>query len=100
MKAIVEFGRPQSALPPNAPCGVSGQFICDNPTQASKLVIQLVHVMSGRADSVKAEDYLVKKGVPRITWWASDRSAWVTVSALDGVMRGAYAAHADKESQK
>jgi hypothetical protein len=98
MKAVVEFGRPQSALPPNAPCGVSGEFVCENPTRASKLVSQLVHVLSGRVDSVKAEDYIVSRSKPRITYWSSLRDCWVTVSILDGANRGAYAPKADKEA--
>lgn len=99
MKAIVEFGRPQSALPPKAPCGVSAQHICANPTEAARLASSLVHVLSARAEHCDHVAFFVNRARPRVTWWSNARDAWVTVSLLDGVGRGSYAARADKEAK-
>lgn len=92
MRAIVEWGKPGSVCK-DRPCGVSGQFITENPTRAVTLAAQLFFVLTeGRATSFTDKDgWHVSKTAPRKTVWAADRSAWVSVSLLDGVMRGAYA---------
>lgn len=99
MKAIVEWGKPKGACT-NRPCGVSGQFVVTNPEQGRLLASQMFHTL------VEGKEYVldnkgawgVSKAVPRKVVWSSDRTAWVAVSLLDGVMRGAYAAHADKDA--
>jgi hypothetical protein len=96
MKAIVEWGIPQSALPEGAPCGVSGQFVCENPKKAAELALQLRHVLSKRLNFGITSEYTVSASVPRHTWWAGDHSAWICVSILDNSPRGGYAALADK----
>lgn len=99
MKAIVEWGKPKEACQ-KRPCGISSKFVAENPTQAKFLAAQLFHGL------VEGREYILdKKGAwgvtrkePRKVVWASDRSAWVAVSLLDGVDRGDYAALADKEA--
>lgn len=97
MKAIVEWGKPAFTYPQRK-CGVSGKFIADNPTQAIKLATQLFHTLTnGRERTFKPKDaWGVTKATPRKVAWADDRSAWVSVSLLDGVPRGDFAAQADK----
>lgn len=99
MKAVVEWGKPKSACP-SRPCGVSGQFVVANPTQAMQLASQLFHTLvEGREHLPSPQKaWAVSSAVPRKVVWAADRSAWVAVSMLDGVPRGAYAALADKEA--
>lgn len=99
MKAMVEWGKPKAACP-NRPCGVSGQFPMENATQARKLAGQLVHTLTEGRESVTnaASIWGVAPAQPRQVWWSSDRTAWVAVSLLDNVPRGAYAAHADKDA--
>lgn len=100
MKVIVEWGRPQLACQHNRPCGVSGRFIATNAKQAAALANQLVHTLSEGLSSTSLDPtaWKVNAGAPRKTWWAKDQSAWVTVSVLDGVARGDYAALADKQA--
>lgn len=100
MKVIVEWGRPQLACQHNRPCGVSGRVTATTNKQAIALANQLVHTLSeGRSStSMDPSAWKVSAGTPRKTWWAPDQSAWVTVSMLDGVARGDYAALADKEA--
>lgn len=99
MKAIVEWGKPKQACK-NRPCGVSGQFIAENPTQAKFLAAQLFHTLVEGSEHIldKKGAWGVSKAEPRKTVWASNRTAWVTVSLLDGVPRGPYAGIADKEA--
>lgn len=96
MKAIVEWGRPKAACV-DRPCGVSGQFPVDNPTQACKLAVQLFHTLSEGRDPCFGNMWSVDKMEPRKVVWSKDSTVWVAVSLLDGVARGAYAALADRE---
>jgi hypothetical protein len=96
MKAIVEWGRPKAACN-NRPCGVSGDFPVENPKQACKLASRLFHTFSEGRDPHFENMWLVSKDDPRKVVWTKDRTAWVAVSLLDGVPRGAYAALADKD---
>lgn len=97
MKAIVEWGKPKAACE-NRPCGVSGQFIVQNPTQAKKLASQLFFTLSG-GEQVLVDHFLVEPLETRKVLWSKNRDAWVCVSLLDGFPRGAYAAYADKEAE-
>lgn len=98
MKAVVEWGIPKAKTERQI-CGLSGQFVVANPTQARLLAIQLVHTMTQGKDSVSGRPGAldVSKEAPRKVVWASDNSSWVAVSVLDGVARGAYAGIADNE---
>lgn len=101
MKAIVEWGKPKAACT-NRPCGISGQFVAENPTQARMLASQLFHTLTeGREHVLNNKGaWGVSKANPRCVVWSSDRTVWVTVSLLDGNPRGPYAAVADKEALK
>lgn len=101
MKAMVEWGKPKHACN-NRPCGVSGRFVADNPTQARMLASQLFHtLMEGRESVINNKGaWGVTKTSPRKVVWATDNSAWVCVSLLDGVPRGDYAGIADKEAAR
>lgn len=92
MKAIVEWGRPKAATHRKI-CGMSGEFIVENPTKAAKLAGQLFHsILEGRDKVGKpTEAWGVSTKMPRKVVWASDNSFYVAVSLLDGVMRGPYA---------
>lgn len=92
MKAIVEFGIPKSALGSKHPCGVDGNITLPSAWQAAKAAAQLAHVLGKRADIPRPQFFYATRAVPRVTWWAADRSCWVAVSLLDGQSRGAYAA--------
>lgn len=101
MKVMVEWGTPKHACH-QRPCGVSGRFQAENPTQARMLASQLFHTLTEGREYV-----LNNKGAwgvdarePRKVVWASDNSAWVCVSLLDGVPRGDFAGIADKEAQR
>ncbi|MBK3780333.1 hypothetical protein G3A43_08685 [Paraburkholderia aspalathi] len=96
MKAIVEWGRPKAACK-NRPCGVSGQFPVDNPKQACKLALQLFYTLGEGVNPCFENMWAVTKEDPRQVVWTKDRTAWVAVTLLDGVMRGRYAALADQE---
>lgn len=91
MKAIVEFGIPQSAIPGH-PCGVdSGSgVIFPSAVQAAKAAVKLAHVLSKGRSDVRMQGLYPTPSAPRVTWWAADKSAWVCVSLLDGVSRGDY----------
>jgi len=95
MKAIVEWGHPKAACE-DRPCGISGEFQVDNPTQARKLAGRLFRTMTGGRDPYCENLWAVDKDEPRKVLWSKDRTAWVAVSLLDGVPRGAYAGLADK----
>jgi hypothetical protein len=101
-RAIVEFGRPLSALPDTEHCGLSGKFVCDSAKKAHELAQQLTHVFMGRAARGKTTNFTVSREQPRVTLWSSDQTVWITVSILDipGFFPGDYAANADKESKK
>lgn len=98
MKAIVEWGTPKAATESQI-CGISGHFVAANPTRARQLANQLVHTMTQGKESASAKQGIldVSKAEPRKVFWASDNTAWVAVSVLDGVPRGAYAGIADRE---
>lgn len=98
MKAVVEFGRPQSALPVGTPCGISGQQICESLAKANHLALELRHVLSAREITDDGPDaFLVSRDNPRITWWAKDHSCWITVTILNPIyFSGLYASKADK----
>lgn len=98
MKVVVEWGKPAHACA-NRPCGVSGQFIATNPTQGSMLASQLFHTLvEGREHVLDRKGaWFVTKKEPRKVVWSNLLDAWVTVSLLDGVPRGAYAGVADHE---
>ena len=99
MKAIVEWGRPKAACthPFARPCGVSGQFPVDNPSQACKLAVQLFHTLTEGSEPCYGNMWHVDKMEPRKVVWSKDSMAWVAVSLLDGVARGAYGGLADRE---
>lgn len=92
MKAVVEFGIPKSALQPSAPCSVdSGSGIMfDSPGKAAEAAAKIAHVLMKREQAFKQEDFRVNRSKPRVTHWNNDRSAWVTVSLLDGAPRGDF----------
>lgn len=96
MKTIVEFGYPQSSVP-NRPCGVSGSIIQPTIKDGIRTAAQLVFVLNKGAREI---EFSVSRSIPRQTYWAADRSFWVSLSILDGVMRGPYSAKADKEAQQ
>lgn len=100
MKAIVEWGKAKHACD-NRPCGVSGKFVAPNPEQARLLACQLFHTLTeGREYVVNNKGaWGVGKHEPRKVIWSTDRSVWVCVSLLDGVLRGDYAGVADKEAE-
>lgn len=92
MKAIVEWGRPKAATQRKI-CGISGQFIVPSAEQARMLASQLFHTfVEGKEHVVNNKGaWGVTRSEPRKVVWASDNSVWVSVSLLDGVMRGPYA---------
>ncbi len=98
MKAVVEWGRPKATTQRQI-CGISGQFVVTNPEQARMLASQLFHTMVEGTESVVNNKgaWGVSKAEPRKVVWASDNSAWVCVSILDGVNRGAYVGVADAD---
>lgn len=98
MKAVVEWGVPQ-AFTKRKICGISSQFPVTNPEQARMLASQLFHSMvEGKEHVVDNKGaWGVSKATPRKVIWASDNSAWVCVSLLDGVARGGYCGIADRE---
>ncbi len=98
MKTIVEFGRPQSALPEGTPCGVSGRIVCESIKAGNSAAYNLRHVLSARQHSDDGLDgFMVSRQNPRITWWAADHSCWVTVTLLKPFYQpGDYAAVADR----
>lgn len=98
MKAVVEWGVPKHAS--GRPCGISGQFTAESPTQARMLASQLFHtLMCGRESVLNNKGaWGVSKDEPRKVVWATDVSCWVAVSLLDGANRGAYAGLADAEA--
>ena len=96
MKAIVEFGIPQAALNGEAPCGISSSpgIIFPSGRQAARAAAQIAFVLFRRNNGSMPGDWsalVPSPDRPRVTWWANDRSAWVCVSLLDGVDRGAFA---------
>lgn len=99
MKVVVEWGKPKSACATGRPCGVSGQFVVDNLTQAAKLASQLFHTLTEGRDANASRLWRVSAAVGRYVRWSENRDAWVALTLLDGTPRGAYAALADKESQ-
>jgi hypothetical protein len=98
MKAVVEWGVPKEFTKRKI-CGTSGQFTAPNPEQARMLASQLFHTMvEGRESVVDNKGaWGVSKQTPRKVIWASDSSAWVCVSLLDGVARGGYCGIAEAE---
>jgi hypothetical protein len=98
MKAVVEWGRPKATTQRQI-CGISGQFVVTNPEQARMLASQLFHTMLEGNESVVNNKgaWGVSRAEPRKVVWASDNSAWVCVSLLDGVDRGAYVGVADAD---
>lgn len=99
MKVIVEFGKPQNALKDQRiPCGLSGSHICASAKHAARLAMQLFHVISERQIGFSEHDFTVSRKSPRFTVWTAGRDFWITVSVLDGVNRGPYAA--TKEANK
>lgn len=100
MKAVVEWGYPKHATRRKI-CGISGQFVADNPTQARMLASQLFHTMTEGKQYVLDNKgaWGATKAEPRKVVWASDHTVWVCVSLLDGVSRGAYAGIADQEAR-
>jgi hypothetical protein len=97
MKAVVEWGRPKATTQRQV-CGISGQFVAANPEQARMLASQLFHTMLEGKESVVNNKgaWGVSRAEPRKVVWASDNSAWVCVSLLDGVDRGPYPGIADR----
>lgn len=98
MKVIVEWGKPKSACS-KRPCGVSGQFIVQNNAQAASLASQLLWTLTEGKESLNSS-VQVSLQEPRKVVWSATWDAWVAVSLLDGVSRGAYSAVADKEAEK
>ena len=96
MKAVVEWGRPKAACS-KRPCGVSGEFPVTNAKQAVKLAVQLFHTLGEGRNPCSEGLWAVTPLEPRKVVWTKDHTAWVAVSLLDGVPRGAYGALADKE---
>lgn len=99
MKAIVEWGTPKHATNRKI-CGISGQFIVANPSQACMLASQLFHSLTQGTEHVLNNKgaWGVTKETPRKVIWSQDSSVWVCVSLLDGVARGAYAGKADSDA--
>lgn len=100
MKVHVEWGRPKFATKRQI-CGMSGQALVENPTQAFKLGLQLFHVMcEGSQQKTTQADWTVNKDCPRKVVWAPDHTAWVAITLADGVSRGGYAGVADAEAAR
>ena len=101
MKAIVEWGQPKHMCA-SRPCGISGQFIVPSAEQARVLATQLFFTLVQGRESVLNNKgaWGVSRNEPRKVVWASDNSAWVCVSLLDGVMRGSFADMADKVAEQ
>lgn len=97
MKTIVEFGIPQSALSVKRPCGVSGEIVCDSIKAGIRAANKIGFVLSQGQSSVNIK---VSKDMPRMTFWGKDGKFWVSLSVLDGVDRGDYAAKADREAKE
>lgn len=99
MKAVVEWGKIKAACP-GRPCGISAQFTAPNPEQARMLASQMFHTLvEGRQYVLNNKGaWGVNKKEPRKVVWSPDRTVWVCVSLLDGVMRGAYAGIAEREA--
>lgn len=95
MKAIVEFGIPQAALNGEAPwISSSPGIIFPSARKAARAAAQIAFVLFRRNGGSMPGDWsalVPSPDRPRVTWWADDRSAWVCVSLLDGVDRGAFA---------
>lgn len=100
MKVVVEWGKPAHACK-NRPCGISGQFTADSARQGYMLASQLFHTLvEGREHVLNCKGaWGVSAAAPRKTVWSRAHDAWVTVSLLDGVPRGAYAGIADSEGK-
>lgn len=101
MKAVVEWGVPK-AFTKRKICSISSQFTVTNPEQARMLASQLFHSMVESREQVVDNKgaWGVSKTTPRKVIWASDNSAWVCVSLLDGVARGGYCGIADREYEE
>ena len=91
MKAIVEFGIPLFALSDARPCPVDAGIVFPSARKAAEAAAQIAHVL-GQGYGARVEDFRLTRDKPRVTWWAGDRNCWVTVSLLDGVARGSFAA--------
>jgi beta-glucosidase/6-phospho-beta-glucosidase/beta-galactosidase len=98
MKAVVEWGHPKAATEQKI-CGVHGEQVIVNPTQASELARKLFHTLVQGKESGRygQSDFTPSRREPRKVVWAADNSAWVAVSLLDGVARGAYASNAERD---
>ena len=98
MKAVVEWGVPK-AFTKRKICGTTGQFTVASAEQARMLASQLFHTMVEDKEHVVDNKgaWGVSKKTPRKVIWATDHSAWVCVSLLDGVARGGYCGIAERE---
>lgn len=96
MKTIVEWGHPKHVL--NRPCGTSAQSIMPNAKQAAELAASLYFVETGVSPALNLLRPTASE--PRKVLWSPSNGFWIAVSLLDGVMRGSYAALADKEAAK
>jgi hypothetical protein len=101
MKAVVEWGNPKEFTKRKI-CGISSQFTAENPQQARFLAVHLFHTLVSGVEHIvdNKSAWGVSKAEPRKVIWASDNSAWVCVTLLDGVARGAYAGIADAEAKR
>ncbi|HDR9103424.1 TPA: hypothetical protein QDB04_000144 [Burkholderia vietnamiensis] len=98
MKAVVEWGHPKAATERKI-CGINGEFVVTNATQGAELARKLFHTLVEGKESGRyaPADFTPSKQAPRVVVWAEDNSAWVAVSMLDGVARGAYAGVAERD---
>ena len=100
MKVVVEWGVPKAHTKRNI--ATSGQFTVASAEQARMLASQLFHTMVEGKEHVVDNKHAwgVSRKTPRKVIWASDHSAWVCTSLLDGVPRGGYCGIADIEYKK
>lgn len=98
MRTIVEFGFTAAgignALPAGLGVAATPGITFPSAKKAMDAARQIAFVLArGQRDTPpRAQYFAVRNGEPRVTWWSADRAAWVTVSLLDGVARGSFAA--------
>ncbi len=94
MKAIVEFGTMEDSKPVTGSVWKHrnhAKHICPSCKDAAALATNLIYVMSDGTDDYTVHGLgSVSRARPRIVWWNKDRTKWLCVSALDGIMRGPY----------
>ena len=84
MKYIVEWGIPALDAPP---AGRFGDFTCATAKDAARLAHHVAWTHCGAEPSDMFGD-IRRSNCPRVHWWNSAKSFWVSISKLDGIPRG------------